>query len=534
MRTLTLLLCLHATTLSASPSAAVRLPSGLVIASIKIETNNVFGARVPPENKLLYRIADRIHIKTRDTVIRRELLFAVGDRYDPSLIEETERNLRALPFIRRAEVSAKVNDLGTVDVVVHVYDSWSLEVVTGFKRVGGVTSDKAGFADSNILGEGKTASAVYSRNGAAQSKSLVYQDPQFLNEKHLQYSMAVVTTPGNQNYSLSLNRPFYASIAPTALGGSINFVQDNILTYSGGTRAGSVNARLGKAGLTYGIAVAPSTERTRRVNFGLMAQRADYRAIPGQPTGPLPVSEQLGFLQLGGDWEQLDFIKVRRIQKFTHDEDYNLGFVVLPAVSWAPYIRPLASTGSQFLPGITASKGFAWLDQLLFLSSGYSSKYVNGGNGNRLASFDVMYFAGDLGSQTLAFHTAWNLGWHLDPAAPLTLGEANGLRGYGLSPFTGDRSFLFNIEDRIFVRDELWRLIDVGAVVFYDSGYAWPSSSSVKLADLKSSVGLGLRVAPSRSGSNNPVRVDLARALNDNQTRSRWSLSILAGQAFGP
>jgi hypothetical protein len=28
------------------------------------------------------------------------------------------------------------------------------------------------------------------------------------------------------------------------------------------------------------------------------------------------------------------------------------------------------------------------------------------------------------------------------------------------------------------------------------------------------------------------VRIDLAYALNDNQTRSHWSLSILAGQAF--
>jgi hypothetical protein len=58
--------------------------------------------------------------------------------------------------------------------------------------------------------------------------------------------------------------------------------------------------------------------------------------------------------------------------------------------------------------------------------------------------------------------------------------------------------------------------------------------TKVDLADLRSSVGLGLRVAPSRSASNNPVRIDMAYALSDNQTRSRWSLSILAGQAFGP
>ncbi|PIP82310.1 MAG: hypothetical protein COR54_15505, partial [Elusimicrobia bacterium CG22_combo_CG10-13_8_21_14_all_63_91] len=75
---------------------------------------------------------------------------------------------------------------------------------------------------------------------------------------------------------------------------------------------------------------------------------------------------------------------------------------------------------------------------------------------------------------------------------------------------------------------------DIGAVVFFDSGYVWPASSRVQPNDMKSSVGLGLRVAPSRSAGNSPVRIDLAYALSDNKSSSRFSLSILAGQAFGP
>jgi hemolysin activation/secretion protein len=125
-----------------------------------------------------------------------------------------------------------------------------------------------------------------------------------------------------------------------------------------------------------------------------------------------------------------------------------------------------------------------------------------------------------------------DVGWHLDPGAPLTLGEANGLRGYGLNAFNGDRRFLFNVEDRVFVWDELFRLLDIGAVVFYDSGYAWPASSAIKLTELKNAVGMGLRAAPSRSSDNTPVRIDAAYALSNNSTRSRWSLSIQAGQAF--
>ena len=67
-----------------------------------------------------------------------------------------------------------------MDVVVRTYDAWTLEVVAGFKRAGGVTSIKAGLAEHNILGQGKSASAIYSRDGGAESKSFSYKDVQFM------------------------------------------------------------------------------------------------------------------------------------------------------------------------------------------------------------------------------------------------------------------------------------------------------------------------------------------------------------------
>ncbi len=515
---LLVLLGLQASPLAAAPPRKAHpAASGATIASIKIENHNVFDPDVPAENKLIYRLADRLHIVTREAVIQRELLFEVGDPYDPLLMEETERNLRGLSFIRRAEVSETVNSKGGVDVVVRTYDSWTLEVVAGFKRAGGVTSIKAGLAEHNILGEGKSGSAVYSKDGGAVSKSFGYKDVQFLHYKRLQYSMVAVSAPGTQNYQVSLTRPFYASIAKRSAGVQI--------AYSTAREASGATRRTGEAGFDYGVAIATSTERTRRVTMGVLTHRA-------VSNGDIPNLEQLTFLKLGGEWEELDFLTVRRIQNFTHDEDFNLGLGIVPAVAWAPKVRELGTTQEQIIPSITAHKGFTWASQLLLLKTGYISKYVNGANGNRVASFDGSYFVRGLKYQTLAFHTGYDLGWRLDAEHQLTLGELNGLRGYGLSEFTGDRRFLFNIEDRIYVYDDLFRVIDVGTVVFYDSGNVWAANRSMKFGDLKNSVGLGLRVAPSRSGSNSPVRIDVAFPLRRQAGASRWSLSILAGQAF--
>jgi outer membrane protein assembly factor BamA len=517
MRALFLLLCLLPAPLSAAPSRRGLPPAGGVIASIKIETHNVFDTDVPPDDKFIYKAANNIHIKTFAPVIERELLFEVGDPYDPLLIEETERNLRGLSFIRRAEISATVNKQGTVDVIVRTFDSWTLEVVASFKRGGGQTSVKAGLAEHNILGEGKSGSAVYSRDGGAESKSFGYKDVQFLHYKRMQYSMLALTAPGSQTFEVSLIRPFYASIAKKAAGATVS--------YASSKAADGTSRRTGEAGVNYGVALATSTERTRRVNFGLLTHRAES-------TGGFPNLEQLTFLKFGVEREELDFLTVRRIQNFTHDEDFNLGFGIIPTVAWAPKISALGTTQDQIIPGVAVHKGFTWSDQLLLLKSGVTSKYVNGANGNRIASFDAAYFVRGLKYQTLAFHTGLDLGWRLDAANQLVLGEVNGLRGYGLSEFSGDRRFLFNIEDRVYVWDDLFSVMDVGSVLFYDSGDVWQANRSMKLGDLKNSVGFGLRVAPSRSGSNSPVRIDVAFPLRRSAGAPLWSLSILAGQAF--
>ena len=69
-----LLLGLLAAPLAAAPPRRPRLPSGLAIASITIETHNVFDTDSPPEDKLLYRMANRVHIKTFKSVAKCAIL----------------------------------------------------------------------------------------------------------------------------------------------------------------------------------------------------------------------------------------------------------------------------------------------------------------------------------------------------------------------------------------------------------------------------------------------------------------------------
>lgn len=525
--------------LGALPCAAARRPpaeslAGRTIGTIRIETYNVFNTNVYPESKLAYRMANAMHRTSRERVVRRELLFDVGEPYDPNLVQETERNLRLLPFIRRASADAVVNSSGTVDVVVRTYDSWSLEVVADFKRVGGATETKGGFTEHNLLGRGTAVSFEYRQDGTSPYKSVGWREAQFLGRHHLNLIAAAASGPEGRDYSLSLERPFYASIARGARGLSGSYAEKRVTLYDGDVPSGEALRRASEAGVTFGVALATSTRRTRRLRAGVANRHVDYLPLPATRPGALPAREQFIILQAGFDWQELDFVAERRIQKFTRDEDYNLGLGVLPTLSWAPPVPGLRHSESQVLPGVILRKGFEREDRLLLLRAAYATAFVNGANANRVAGGDALYVVMGLPRQTLAFHAAYDHGWRLDPGSRLRLGENNGLRGYGLNQFSGDRRLLLNVEDRVFIQDEWLRLLDVGAVVFYDSGYAWPARMRTSLADLRHSVGFGLRLAASKSASNSPLRVDVARALNPNGADSRWTLSILAGHAFGP
>ena len=116
-------------TATAQPS-----PTGLPIGTVEIINHEVFdepdtGVAAP------YRIANTIHIRTRDEVVSRELLFETGDSFDQELVEQTERNLRSLSFLRDARIDFTIVDLDDdgqpdqVDIQVSTWDTWSLSLI---------------------------------------------------------------------------------------------------------------------------------------------------------------------------------------------------------------------------------------------------------------------------------------------------------------------------------------------------------------------------------------------------------------------
>ena len=75
----------------------------LVIRGIQLQPRDIFD---PNERGWLARMANRLHFQTRRAVIRRELLFRVGQPYDSALVAESERNLRSLGVFRKVQIDS--------------------------------------------------------------------------------------------------------------------------------------------------------------------------------------------------------------------------------------------------------------------------------------------------------------------------------------------------------------------------------------------------------------------------------------------
>ena len=91
------------------------------ISYVFIDNNSIFDTSDPDLDRRFlwaYRAANALHVRTRDWVIRRELLFGPGSCYDRYLLDETERLLRGYTFLSQVDVFEIRQPDGTLSVPI--------------------------------------------------------------------------------------------------------------------------------------------------------------------------------------------------------------------------------------------------------------------------------------------------------------------------------------------------------------------------------------------------------------------------------
>lgn len=470
----------------------------------------------------VYRLADRLHKETRRTVIEQFLLFHEGDVYSLALVEETERNLRALGFLKSASVVPSAPHDGVVDVTVTTQDAWSISPETQAGSKGGANTFGASFQESNLFGLGKNIELGYTHGVDRNSLGINYNDPAFFApywRAHVGYAM----TSDGYNRRVSVARPFYSFNTPWATHFAYTNVRQTDRLYS----AGIVTSRYAHAhrllAASYGVARNPNEKEAERITAGVRFIDDDYGAV----IGAAPRSRSFRYLFLRYDTARNRFMKLNFVNKDLRYEDFDLGRQYSVEAAISPSVLGAPST-TGFMRLATANGKPIGADGFVLAAASVSSR-IESGLQNAIANLAATYVRRDLRDHPRAFvaRLTVNSGWRTDRNVQFFADGLTGLRGYKAHVFGGTRSAVANFEQRLYLGRELLQLASPGIVAFFDTG-----ATSTTGFTLKSDAGIGIRIGLPRS-PRNLLRIDLAYPLQrDPLGRKRMMLSFSSGQAF--
>jgi len=173
-------------------------PQGKRIAFVEVAREEVFVEGELAIPILLPRQAttwpNALHWLTQEDVVRRELLFAVGDAYDQARVDESERNLRALgTFSLVSLVPVQADQPGTVGVLVYTRDLWSLRFETLFAGAGDAYRVRGQVVERNLFGRDKTLTLRAGLEPLTATVGQLFYDPRiFGSELNLTQSVDVI------------------------------------------------------------------------------------------------------------------------------------------------------------------------------------------------------------------------------------------------------------------------------------------------------------------------------------------------------
>ncbi|HEV8118501.1 MAG TPA: hypothetical protein VGQ32_08250 [Thermoanaerobaculia bacterium] len=505
--------------------------AGLRVGTIRIESLDVFSDEEAAKG-WVYRAANALHITTRVSVIRNFLLFKEGDPYDPNRLTETERNLRNLPFIKSASVLAHPPKDGLVDVDVRTQDAWTTQPGISFGKKGGVTTYSFALEEKDLLGLGRQVSLRYGQDVERIIRSIQYKDPCLFNPYWSTEAIYANNSDGDQK-GIRISRPFYSFLTPWAADLIFLRTTQDDRIHTGGVESSIFRGDHRDYEVAYGRALTASDVRARRLSAGFQAVEDHFAPRADRPDDVIPDDRNFRYLFLRYEDTGNDFLKVNYVNRDARYEDINLArsFAVTLGVSPSAFGLP-STTGLVRFDGSWGGR----LSQSSFVVTGLSYETrLDGGPKNEILSGMATYVLKFNTSplQTFVTHLEFDRGWNLDRDVQFFADGGNGLRGYRLYSFEGNRRVIWNVEHRIFSGREILQLASFGAVAFFDTGTAVPEGRPLTLSEFKSDVGVGIRVAVSRAAGNPILRVDFAYALNpDPFGRKGWLVSFSSGQVF--
>jgi len=515
------------------PSDAALEAAGAVIGTVDIDIRNIFDQGDPRESNGLFLLANRLHIRTKRSTIKAQLLFASGDRYQARKLAETERALRLLSYVYDARVVPVRYVDGRVDVKVITKDVWTLSPGISLGRAGGTNATKFNIQDTNFLGLGKTMQISHGSTIDRTSDTVAWTDPNVFGSRWTT-ALAYSDSSDGSERSLQVARPFYSLDAPWSTKiTAVNFDR-TISRYNLGEIVDKINDNQTSYELSGGLSNGLIDGWTRRLTFGMRYDRNLFLPTPATatPAKQLPADRTLSYPFVGFDILQDKYAKVGDQNEIGRTEDLYLGTEIKGEAGLSNGV--FGADRNAIMLAAKALRGFQLSQQQqLFLTGDFSSRVERDHARNLIADAGAKYYWRWRQDWLLYAGISGTVTDSLDPDMQLLLGGDNGLRGYPLRYESGTSRALLTVEQRFYTDWFPFRLVRVGGAVFADVGRTW-GTGVVGNSDpgLLRDVGFGLRLGNTRSGLGNVLHIDFAFPLNNIAGIQKFQFLVQTMQSF--
>jgi Surface antigen variable number repeat len=520
----------------ATPDARAELQRlGATIRAVNITVDNVFDLSNPKEDKRLYRWANHIHVRTRKNAISSVLLFKVGDPFTVLQTDESARALRARGYIAEATVEPHGYDAATntVEVDVHVRDSWTLVPELRLSRSGGKNKYGIGLIDANLLGTGKKIAISHTSTVDRNETLLGYSDDNVFGSRVRLNVVGSDATDGHRR-EFAADRPFFELDTRWAIAGGIRDQERVDKMYDLGEEIDQFRHDAKALSLTGGWSSGATGNRARRWLFGLTSDQDTFLPT-AETTQPslLPEDRKLVYPFFGWQLLEDDYREMTELNDMGRTEDISLGWNIRAVVGLAK--ERFGSDRDATLVDTSLQKGWepGGSGRLLLLRAGASTRLERDEDRDTQVSAGARYYRRNLEKNLFSISLSALVTRRLDPEKQVLLGGDSGLRGYPLRYQAGDRFALLNVEERFFTDWYPFRLFRVGYAVFADAGRVGGlDPRATPSRGLLYDVGVGLRLSSPRSSGRSVVHIDLAFPLNRDASIDKSQLVVETKGSF--
>lgn len=473
-------------------SSQGRLPvagcAGQTISDIVIITQPPFNERLPQDLEWVRRKVRRMHVNTQDDVVRRFLLLKPGEPCNQIKRAESERILRAQPYLVDARIRVYDDEQGGVRLEVETRDDFSL-VFAPRVRTASPLFRGLRIGEMN-LGGSATMAAVEWRDGLAYNDVLGvrYTDYQFAggrNELRLEGRRDLF----GQRMNLEVVRPYYTDLQRFAWVGTVGGTREPFTLQRETLPANAVTVRRAYSNIGGLVRVGP-VGRLKLIGASVTreSESTDAQAVLLTPEGVLPDSfpdaappafapQNVLRANLLLGMRAIRFKPVQGFDALTGTQDVRVGvqagFVLGQSIVVGPARDRDRFVASNIYAGAAGERWYVGVQGIT------EARYSLDRNRweNVIGSGRAAWYFRPAVRQTTVLQAEWATGRRMQVPFQLSLADPEGgIMGHRRSWSAGARRTVLRAEQRLVVPTR-FNVADVGFAGFVEAGRLWSEST---------------------------------------------------------